>query len=148
VGWYTSGIWKKPLLWILYLAYAFIVLGFALKVLVIVNGVSIYLAIHAFAFGGMARVSLGHTGRNVFDPPRSLFWIFLLLLCGALIRVIFPLIDSSFYLLWITLSQIFWIFAFAGFLYYMFIFLSLFIPELMGIMVKKWGIKYDGQTIF
>jgi len=125
VGWYTPGIWKKPLLWVLYLAYAFIVLGFALKVLVIVSGISIYLAIHAFAFGGigmitigmMARVSLGHTGRNIFAPPRSLFWIFVLFFCGTLIRVIFPLIDSSFYLLWITLSQIFWMFAFAGFLY-------------------------------
>jgi len=125
IGWYTPGIWKKPLLWILYLGYVSIVLGFALKVLVVVSGISIYLAVHAFAFGGigmitigmMARVALGHTGRNIFDPPRSLFWIFALLVCGTLIRVLFPLIDHSFYLLWITLSQLFWIVGFGSFLY-------------------------------
>jgi uncharacterized protein involved in response to NO len=122
-GWHTRGIWKRPLLWILYLGYAFLVLGFTLKVGAILNGISVFLALHAFAYGGigmitigmMARVSLGHTGRNIYAPPRSLFWIFALLLYGALIRVIFPLIDSSFYLLWITLSQSIWIFAFAWF---------------------------------
>ncbi len=122
-GWHTRGIWKRPLLWILYLGYAFLVLGFTLKVFTILNGTSVFLALHAFAYGGigmitigmMARVSLGHTGRNITAPPRSLFWIFALLLYGALIRVIFPLIDSSFYLLWITLSQSIWIFAFAWF---------------------------------
>jgi uncharacterized protein involved in response to NO len=125
VGWYTRGIWKKPLLWILYLGYTFIVVGFALKVLAMVSGISVYLAVHAFAFGGiglvtsgmMARVSLGHTGRNVFSPPRSLFWIFGLLVCGTLVRVILPLINSSFYLVWIGLSQAFWIIAFGWFLY-------------------------------
>ncbi len=125
VGWHTPGIWKKPLLWSLYLGYIFIVLGFVLKVLVVVSGISVYQAIHAFAFGGigimtigmMARVSLGHTGRNVFAPPRSLFWILALLSCGAIVRVVFPLIDTSFYLVWITLAQLFWLLAFAGFLY-------------------------------
>jgi len=124
-GWYTRGIWKNPLLWVLYLAYASMVIGFALKVLVIVNGLSVFLAVHAFAFGGigmmttgmMARVALGHTGRGVLSPPRSLFWIFALLTCGTLIRVFFPLIDSAFYLLWITLSQLLWMLAFAGFVY-------------------------------
>jgi uncharacterized protein involved in response to NO len=125
VGWHTPGIWKKPLLWVLYLAYIFIVVGFALKVLTIVSQVSVYLAVHAFAFGGigmmtsgmMARVSLGHTGRNIFAHPRALFWIFALLFCGTLVRVVFPLIDSSFYLYWIALSQLFWLLAFGWFLY-------------------------------
>ena len=125
VGWYTPGIWKKPLLWSLYLGYLFIVLGFALKALAIVGGLSVFLAVHAFAVGGiglitigmMARVSLGHTGRNVFDPPRALFWIFALLLCGAIVRVVFPLIDNSFYSVWITVSQGFWIAAFGWFWY-------------------------------
>ncbi|MDM8559209.1 NnrS family protein [Candidatus Parabeggiatoa sp. HSG14] len=125
VGWFTRGLWKKPLLWILYVGYAFIVIGFMLKVLVVISGLSVYLAVHAFAFGGigmitigmMARVSLGHTGRNIFNPPRSLFWIFALLLCGSVVRVIFPLIDNSFYLLWIAFSQFFWIFAFGWFFY-------------------------------
>jgi uncharacterized protein involved in response to NO len=125
VGWYTHGIWKIPLLWSLYLGYFFIVLGFALKMLAIVGGVSVFLAVHAFAFGGiglitigmMARVSLGHTARNVFQPPGALFWIFALLLCGALVRVVVPLIDSSWYSVWIMVSQVFWIAAFGWFWY-------------------------------
>ncbi|OAD22080.1 NnrS family protein [Candidatus Thiomargarita nelsonii] len=125
VGWYTQGIWKKPLLWILYFAYAFIVLGFALKVSIVIAGTFNYIAVHAFTLGGigmmtigmMARVSLGHTGRNVFEPPGSLFWIFVLIFCGSIVRVLFPLIDISLYVYWIALSQIFWILAFGGFLY-------------------------------
>jgi len=122
-GWYTKGIWKKPLLWILYLGSAFIVLGFVLKALSIFAGISVFLSVHAFTFGAvglitigmMARVSLGHTGREVFNPPKSVFWIFALLVCGAIIRVIFPLINSTFYIHWMGLSQILWIVGFAWF---------------------------------
>ncbi len=122
-GWYTKGIWKKPLLWILYLASSFIVLGFILKALSIFAGISIYLSVHALTFGGiglitigmMARVSLGHTGREIHNPPKSIFWIFALLVSGVIIRVIFPLINSSFYLYWIGISQILWIIGFAWF---------------------------------
>ncbi|KHD05759.1 NnrS family protein [Candidatus Thiomargarita nelsonii] len=125
IGWYTPGIWKKPLLWVLYFGYAFIVLGFALKVSVVIAGISNYLVVHAFTFGGigimtigmMARVSLGHTGRNVFEPPKSLFWIFVLIFCGSIVRIFFPLIDISLYIYWIALSQFFWILGFGGFLY-------------------------------
>ncbi len=124
-GWHTPGIWKKPLLWILYLAYTLIVVGFALKAIGIVYGIPPYLAVHAFAFGGigmmtlgmMARVSLGHTGRSVHDPPRSLNVIFITLFSGALVRVIFPLLDISLYALWIALSQTLWMAAFGMFLY-------------------------------
>jgi uncharacterized protein involved in response to NO len=128
VSWHTLGLWKKPLLWSLYLGHLFILFGFILKILVVFGGVSVYLAIHAFAFGGiglttismMARVSLGHTGRNVLAPPPSLFWIVALITCGAIVRVVFPLIDMSYYLVWITVSQFFWILAFSGFLYFYF----------------------------
>ena len=75
IQWHTSGIWKKPLLWVLYLAYGFITIGFALKAAVYLAGVSPFIALHAFSVGGigmitlgmMSRVTLGHTGRNVFD---------------------------------------------------------------------------------
>jgi len=124
-GWHTKGIWNKSLLWILYVAYAFIIFGLILKVLVVTNGVSPYLAIHAFALGGaamltvgmMARVILGHTGRNIFAPPKALWWIFILLGCSSIARIILPLLDSSSYMLWITISQSLWIIAFGWFLY-------------------------------
>lgn len=125
VGWYTHGIWGKPLLWVLYLGYLSVIIGFALKAAVVLFNVSPYLSVHAFAFGGigmitigmMARVSLGHTGRNIFEPPVALPWIFSLLFIGAIIRVLFPLIDSSHYMLWVGLSQLLWIISFSIFLY-------------------------------
>ena len=101
VGWHTPGIWKKPLLRVLYIGYGFLVFGFALKVTVYTFGILPFLPLHAFALGGigmitmgmMARVTLGHTGRNVFAPPASLPWLFALLFTGAIFRILFPLID-------------------------------------------------------
>jgi uncharacterized protein involved in response to NO len=64
----------------------------------------------------MSRVSLGHTGRNVFDPPSIVFWIFLSLLLGAIVRVIFPLLSMELYVYWIAISQLLWIIAFLIFI--------------------------------
>ncbi len=124
-GWYTAEIFRKPLLWVLYLAYGFLVVGFALKFFSYVLGVSPYLAIHAFAVGGigvmtvgmMARVILGHTGRNISEPPAILFPVFAALLGSAAIRVFLPLFDSTHYQIWIAFSQILWISAFTVFLW-------------------------------
>ena len=123
VQWHTTGIWRKPLLWVLYLAYGFITIGFALKAAVYLFGVSPFIAMHAFSVGGigmitigmMSRVTLGHTGRNVFDPPKILYFIFLLMFLAAFFRVFMPLIIMSNYPLWITISQICWISSFAIF---------------------------------
>jgi len=124
-GWHTHGLWKKPLLWVLYLAYGSLAAGFALKAAVFVFKVSPNLAVHAFTVGGigmmtigmMARVTLGHTGRNVLDPPAGLSWMFGVLFIAAVVRVVFPLIDPSHYAGWIGLSQVLWIVSFAMFLY-------------------------------
>lgn len=131
VGWHTKGIWNKSLLWVLYVAYTFIIFGLILKVLVVTSEISPYLAIHAFALGGvamltvgmMARVILGHTGRNIFAPPKALWWIFILLVCSSIARVILPILDSSSYMLWIAISQGLWIIVFGWFLYIYFVML-------------------------
>jgi uncharacterized protein involved in response to NO len=123
LGWYTHGIWKKPLLWSLYLGYAWLVVGFILKALSYWGTVNPMLAIHAFVYGGigmltlgmMARVALGHTGRDVFNPPRVLSVLFLLLLAGAVARVLMPLLTPGSYAMWIMVSQLLWMAAFAGF---------------------------------
>ncbi len=121
IGWYTPGIWKKPLLWSLYLAYGAIIAGFALKIAVYAFNISPYLALHAFAVGGvglmtagmMSRVALGHTGRDINDPPSAVAPSLLLLVAAALVRVALPMIDVTYYHLWVTLSQSLWIVAFA-----------------------------------
>ena len=122
-GWYTKGIWRKPLLWVLHVAYGLVAVGFGLKVAAALFGISPFLAVHAFALGGiglmtlgmMARVCLGHTGRNVFDPPRAVQWMFLLLCGAALLRVFLPLLVPAYYSLWVGLSQLCWILSFALF---------------------------------
>lgn len=122
-GWYSPDIWRKPLLWILYLAYIWIVIGFAMTGLHLVLPQLSQLATHAFAVGGigmmtlgmMARVSLGHTGRNVFDPPAILNWIFVLLAIGSVARIILAGLLPAWYGYWIGLAQLCWIAAFALF---------------------------------
>jgi uncharacterized protein involved in response to NO len=123
-GWNTPGIWRKPLLWSLYLSYAFITSGFLLF------AASWWLdslwlpALHAFAVGGiglmtlsmMTRVSLGHTGRSIHEPPRRMPLFLLLLVIATLMRVVLPPLLPDFYGYWIALSQLLWISAFAGFL--------------------------------
>jgi uncharacterized protein involved in response to NO len=124
-GWYSNRIWSKPLVWILVVAYGFIITGFALKALTFYSGVSPYLSTHAFTVGGiglltigmMSRVSLGHTGRNVFEPPSIVFWSFLALLLGVIVRVIFPLFNMDLYIYWIGISQLLWIIAFTIFVF-------------------------------
>ncbi len=132
-GWYTSGIWKQPLLWSLYFAYGFLILGFLLKTLAGITNLSPNLAIHAFTYGGigimtlsmMSRISKGHTGRNIYEPSKAIFWMFVILFSGAVIRVIFPMIDMSHYMLWIKWSHLHWLVAFG-------IFVFLYIPILIS----------------
>jgi len=124
VLWHTPGIWKNPLLWSLYLSFVFIDAGFLLYALSAFSDVSPFLAVHAFAFGGigiatvgmMSRVSLGHTGRNVRTPPALTALSLSFMVLGGVIRVAFPLIDPSRYDYWIIASQLAWIAAFALFL--------------------------------
>jgi uncharacterized protein involved in response to NO len=121
--WHTPGVWKKPLLWVLFLGYGAAVSGFLLKALSLLVPFSPYLAVHAFAVGGiglmtvgmMARVALGHTGRSIQEPPELLPPIFLLLAAAAVVRVVPPLFDAGHYPLWVGLSQALWLTAFGGF---------------------------------
>lgn len=124
-GWHTKGIWQKPLLWVLFLGYSFFSLGFLLKAINYFALFSNTLPLHAFTYGGIgmmtlgmiARVSLGHTGRNIMQPPKVVSWVFASLFVGTLIRVIAPILSPDLYLQWITISQVLWIIAFSLFLF-------------------------------
>lgn len=124
-GWYTSRMWSKPLVWILYVGYAALSSGFLLKALSSAGLVSYSIPLHAFAYGGvgmitlgmMSRVAMGHTGRSVFTPPHAIRFIFILIGCGFLARVLLPIIGPAHYTLWITLSGGLWILSFAIFLF-------------------------------
>ncbi len=115
-GWHTPGIWKKPLLWSLFISFIFIDIGFLLFAVSDLLNQPIMLAFHAFSYGGigivtlamMSRVSLGHTGRNIQSPPAVLTLSFVLLVLGGVCRVFLPIIDMNHYVTWILLSQILW----------------------------------------
>ncbi len=132
-GWYTSKIWSKSLVWVLVAAYASFILGFALKASSAFFGISPFLSVHAFTAGGiglltigmMSRVSLGHTGRSVFEPPAIIFWSFVLLLLGVVFRVVLPLFNMDLYIYWIGISQVLWMLAFA-------IFVMVYAPMLLS----------------
>ena len=138
-GWYSHGIWKKPLLWVLFIAYGHFILGFALQALNYFDLYSPSLPLHAYTYGGIgmmtlgmiARVSLGHTGRSIQQPPSILFWCFLLLFLGAVVRVVIPIINLDYYLYCIAISQLCWISSF-----------GLFLSKYLIIFIKP---RVDGQ---
>ena len=119
-GWHTPGIWKKPLLWSLFISFIFIDVGFLLFAISELLVIPTMLAFHAFSYGGigivtlamMSRVSLGHTGRDIQSPPRILTLSFILLLVGGVCRVFLPIFDMSHYVTWILISQILWAVAY------------------------------------
>ena len=123
--WYSPGVWKKPLLWVLFLGYGAAVLGFLLKALSAVLPLSPYLAVHAFAVGGvglmtvgmMARVALGHTGRDIQKAPRWLALVFIALMVALIARVGLPMVMPVLTLEWMALAQAAWLYAFAVFLW-------------------------------
>ncbi|SFV55114.1 NnrS protein involved in response to NO [hydrothermal vent metagenome] len=122
INWHHKNIWRKPLLWSLYLAYVFLTLGFALKSISFFINISPYIVIHSFTMGiglitlaMMSRVALGHTARNVFQPPKILFLIFTLSGLTFIFRVILPLLLTQHYFVWILISQILWLSAFVFF---------------------------------
>ena len=96
-----------------------------------VTSISDFLPIHAFALGGigivtmsmMARVTLGHSGRNVHQAPPAVAFLLGLMLLATTIRVLLPMVDPGHYPLWITLSGFIWIISFI-------VFSIIFIPML------------------
>ena len=124
-GWYTPKFWSVPLLWILHLGYAWIVVGFALLALSALGpGIVALSALHAFTAGGigvltlgmMARVSLGHTGRQL-EPPRIMTLAFVAINLAVLIRVALPLLFPGMYAQILAAAGLVWIAAFGLFVW-------------------------------
>jgi len=94
--WFDKGIWRNALLWSLYLAYAWLVLGLFLRGFSQLGWVSPYLGVHALTVGGiglltlsmMSRVALGHTGRKL-KPAKLTVLALVLMLLAAVVRVFF-----------------------------------------------------------
>lgn len=121
--WLTWKPWQArqvPLLWSLYLAYAFIVCGFAATALQLPPSV----AIHLIAVGGISlmilamisRVSLGHSGRKM-ELPGNFVLSYYLLAAATFLRILANLIPG-FYTPLLWLAALGWVTGFGLFLYY------------------------------
>lgn len=123
MGWYHRGIWQKPLLWSLFIAFLGMCLSFVLYALQPWLGYNHSIAVHGLAIAGvgmmtlamMARVSLGHTGRSIHTPPKTVNIMFGLMVLVFISRVLLPIVDMDNYLLWIMIAQGAWIACFVLF---------------------------------
>lgn len=121
-NWYHAGIWQKPLLWSLVIAFA----GMTASMLIFVvypfidSSMNLHeLGLHGLALFGvglmtvamMARVALGHTGRNIHQPPKTVGAIFILMIVSALCRVLLPMFGGD-YMTWVLVSQVAWVLSF------------------------------------
>lgn len=119
-GWHHPGLWRVPLLWVLWLGYAWLVVGFLLQGLASFGLFSPSLALHGFAAGAlgtlamgmMARVSLGHSGRQMQLTSPLMVWAFVAVNVAGLLRVILPLALPVFAPAAIVLAGITWTLAF------------------------------------
>ncbi|MBI1424924.1 MAG: NnrS family protein [Gammaproteobacteria bacterium] len=134
-GWHLRALWRVPMLWILYLGYAWIPLGLFLYADAVFAGGPTSIALHAFTAGTigmltvgmMSRVSLGHTGREIAAGP-LLITAFVLVTLGSVLRVFGPLllmrVIEMKYVTMVTSAGVLWA---LGFL----LFLILYLPILM-----------------
>ena len=114
---------KEPMVWVLHLAYAWIVVGLALSAAANFTGhVSTAIASHAFGTGAigtmimavMSRASLGHTGRRLV-ASRPIVEAYLLVTLAAVVRVVGPLLTSQYYAAVLGGAGVAWVAAFTLF---------------------------------
>jgi uncharacterized protein involved in response to NO len=121
-SWYVPRVRYVPLLWVLFLGYSWIIIGFALTAAAAMTWLAPTLAIHAFTVGGigvltlgmMARVALGHTGRAL-RVSNSIALAFVALNAAALLRVVLPIAFPDFYNTLVYFALLAWLAAFALF---------------------------------
>lgn len=121
-GWYTGGMWKVPLLWILHLGYLWLIAGMLLQAAGAFGLADPALMLHAYGIGGlgaltlgmMARVAIGHTGRVMKLTSAWMVWSFALMILAGLVRVIFPLLPAMHHV-GVVVSGLLWALAFAIF---------------------------------
>lgn len=123
-NWYVLRVWYVPLLWILYVGYAWIIIGFVMVGCSAFDWVPVSLSLHAFTLGGigvltlgmMARVSLGHTGR-VLKASNAISIAFVLINISAFLRILMPLLLPDWYSQWVYFAALAWLAAFSLFVF-------------------------------
>jgi len=142
-NWYAAGIWRVTLLWSLYLSAWLINAGFLFYGLQAAGFQAEYsgapiLALHLFTIGGiglmtlsmMARVSLGHTGRDIRKPSRWMGFAFAGIIASVVLRALVPMFITQFYTGWVLTAAVLWVLSFA-------VFVVIYAPIL-------WRVRADG----
>lgn len=123
--WFDRRILFVPLLWVLYLGYAWLILGFGLLVLAAYQVVTVSLALHAFAVGGIAAISLGLMSRlalgqagRALKASNVMAIAFILINIAAVFLVLLPAILPDWYSSFVVISSYSWLAAFSLFVVY------------------------------
>ena len=114
---------KRPILWILHLSYAWIIVGFALLALAQLGWVAVSPAVHALAVGttggliiGMVtRTARGHTGRPLQVSGVEVF-AYVLVMGAAVLRVFTPVATPQWYVTALVIAALAWALAFVIYL--------------------------------
>lgn len=122
--WGPGASLRRPILWILHLAYAWIPLGFALLALAQVGWTGSSAGVHALAIGAtagliigmMTRTARGHTGRPL-QASRLEVAAYILVMSAAVLRVLVPLAAPQWLVHTIVCAAIAWSAAFALYLF-------------------------------
>jgi uncharacterized protein involved in response to NO len=123
-GWHDRRAWAKPILGVLYSGYAWLAFGLILDGMSPFAPVPGTTALHAITVGGfgvftlgmMARVTLGHTGREMHASPLTVL-AFALVNLAAILRAVAPILVPAEYLDLVYAAGICWMLAFALFLW-------------------------------
>ena len=128
--WHSKVSIKKPILWILHLAYAWIPLGLALLAFAQPGWVVVSVGVHALAVGAtggliigmLTRTARGHTGRPL-QVSRFEVLAYVLVMVAALLRVLVPMVAPQWYLHALVCAAAAWTIAFL-------IYLVMYVPWL------------------
>ncbi|MDP1649266.1 MAG: NnrS family protein [Rubrivivax sp.] len=123
---------RRPILWILHVAYAWIAIGFALLALAQIGWVGVSAGVHALAIGAtggliigmITRTARGHTGRPLRASQAEVL-AYALVMAAATLRVLVPLVAPQWLVPSLIGAAFAWCAAFA-------IYLSVYSPWLLG----------------
>lgn len=124
LGWHHPGVWRLPVLWVLFAGYLWMILGLVLRGLAAFDLVAYQIGLHALTVGAvgvltqgmMSRVALGHTGRDI-NVSKIIAVAFVLLNIGAVLRVLMPMLVPEKYGVWVNISGGLWVLAFLLFVW-------------------------------
>ena len=121
--WHPWVTFKRPILWILHLSYAWIIVGFVMLALAQLGWVGVSPAVHALAIGAtggliigmLTRTARGHTGRPLQVSSIEVL-AYGLVMGAALLRVFTPVATPQWYAAALIVAALAWALAFAIYL--------------------------------